>query len=153
MYSRRKIIQALAMMGLAMKYPVTLSAKNKLSVLRKEIPSSGAEIPAIGMGTWITFDHHPDRVNLNKYVAILEAFFAGGGQLIDSSPMYGNAQQLLGAVLPLVDQAKSMGCVLINSINSLWRLPCEVVTPVYFILPAAFHWFNVFKCCCQSNKL
>ena len=79
MYSRRKILQAMAMMGLAMKLPTTLSANNNPSVLNKNIPSSGSTVPALGMGTWITFDHHPDRVNLKKYVAIVEAFFAGGG--------------------------------------------------------------------------
>ncbi len=108
MYTRRKLLQAMALMGLAIKLPNSLLAKNGSLLLQKTIPSTGASIPAVGMGTWITFDHSPERINLNKYVAILEAFFAGGGQLIDSSPMYGNAQQLLGAVLPQVNKAKSL---------------------------------------------
>ncbi len=63
----------------------------------------GVDLPKIGMGTWITFDQNPAQVNLGKYVDILNVFFAAGGRMIDSSPMYGAAQQLLGAVLPKAD--------------------------------------------------
>lgn len=70
---------------------------------KSQVINSGShisQIPKIGMGTWITFDQNPSRINLNKYIEILNAFFAGGGRMIDSSPMYGSAQQLLGEVLP-----------------------------------------------------
>ena len=94
--------------------PVTglLTSSQTLSsngdVWMKTIPSSGQRIPAVGMGTWITFDHDPKRVDLQPYVDILQAFFAGGGQMIDSSPMYGFAQQLLGATLPQVSRADKL---------------------------------------------
>lgn len=61
---------------------------------------STVKLPAIGMGTWITFDVNPANNNLNNHIALLDAFFAGGGQMIDSSPMYGFAQQVLGLTLP-----------------------------------------------------
>ncbi|MCX7553903.1 aldo/keto reductase [Marinicella sp. S1101] len=57
------------------------------------------ELPKIGMGTWITFDHDPATADLNHFKAILNAFFTAGGCMIDSSPMYGFAQALLGKVL------------------------------------------------------
>ena len=57
-------------------------------------------VSPVGMGTWITFDHRLADINRQRYIGILEAFFAAGGQMIDSSPMYGYAQQLLGQLLP-----------------------------------------------------
>jgi diketogulonate reductase-like aldo/keto reductase len=65
-------------------------------------------IHPIGMGTWITFDHRPKDVDQSRYVTLLEAFFAAGGQMIDSSPMYGHAQQLLGQLLPQSQGAKAL---------------------------------------------
>ncbi|MFC3195442.1 aldo/keto reductase [Marinicella sediminis] len=62
----------------------------------------------IGMGTWITFDHRLADIDQAGFVRLLNAFFAGGGQMIDSSPMYGYAQQLLGQLLPLTHGAKSL---------------------------------------------
>lgn len=73
-----------------------------LNTIKKMIPSSNARMPAIGMGTWITFDVNPANNDLRNHVAILNAFFKAGGRLIDSSPMYGYAQQVLGQALPQV---------------------------------------------------
>ncbi len=72
----------------------------------KTIPSTGESIPAVGMGTWITFDHDPDAVDVTRLQQVLLTFFASGGQLIDSSPMYGFAQKLLGRLLPQVGDEK-----------------------------------------------
>lgn len=68
----------------------------------KTIPSTGESIPAVGMGTWITFDHDPDVSDVTRLEQVLLAFFASGGRLIDSSPMYGFAQKLLGRLLAKV---------------------------------------------------
>lgn len=64
---------------------------------RRVIPSSGERIPAIGMGTWQTFDPPaltPDH--LNPLAEVLRRFHAGGGRLIDSSPMYGKSEEVVG---------------------------------------------------------
>jgi diketogulonate reductase-like aldo/keto reductase len=68
--------------------------------LRRAIPRSGERIPAVGMGTWITFNvsiHEPAVMAQRR--AVLEQFFAAGGGMIDSSPMYGQAEQVLGELL------------------------------------------------------
>ncbi|MFD1701616.1 aldo/keto reductase [Methylopila henanensis] len=64
--------------------------------LAKPIPSSGERIPAVGLGTWITFNVGEDRTLRDECAAVMEAFFAGGGRMIDSSPMYGSAQPVVG---------------------------------------------------------
>ncbi len=60
------------------------------------IPSSGAAIPAVGLGTWITFNVGDDPVLRDECADVMAAFFAGGGAMIDSSPMYGSAQPVVG---------------------------------------------------------
>ncbi len=67
-------------------------------LLLREIPSSGERIPVIGMGTSRTFDIRSDE-NLGQLLKVLKAFFNGGGQVIDSSPMYGNAESTIGKLL------------------------------------------------------
>ena len=65
----------------------------------RAIPSSGASVPRIGMGTWITFDLEPGTPGTERRVAVLREFFARGGGVIDSSPMYGAAEAMLGHAL------------------------------------------------------
>jgi diketogulonate reductase-like aldo/keto reductase len=69
------------------------------SLLTRIIPSSGESIPVVGMGTWITFDVSTKQSNINDRTEILKRFFANGGGMIDSSPMYGTAQTVLGKCL------------------------------------------------------
>jgi aryl-alcohol dehydrogenase-like predicted oxidoreductase len=72
----------------------------RAAALERAIPSSGERIPAIGMGTWITFDVAGDaRAGATRNL-ILSDFFAAGGRLVDSSPMYGSSEQVLGERMP-----------------------------------------------------
>jgi aryl-alcohol dehydrogenase-like predicted oxidoreductase len=59
------------------------------------IPSSGERLPAIGLGTWKTLDVE----DAGTREPVLRAFLDGGGRLVDSSPMYGRAQQVVGELL------------------------------------------------------
>jgi aryl-alcohol dehydrogenase-like predicted oxidoreductase len=71
--------------------------------LLRTLPRSGIALPAIGMGTWLTFNvAASDRAALQRRGQVLQRFFAGGGRLIDSSPMYGSAEEALGTLLPAV---------------------------------------------------
>jgi diketogulonate reductase-like aldo/keto reductase len=65
-------------------------------VLMRPIPSTGEPIPAIGLGTWITFNVGNDPVLRDECAAVMAAFFEGGGRMIDSSPMYGSSQPVVG---------------------------------------------------------
>lgn len=73
----------------------------------KQIPVSGESIPAVGMGTWITFDVPPHTKPLNQRTEVLKKFFATGGSMLDSSPMYGYAEQILGHCLTRLDHPGS----------------------------------------------
>jgi diketogulonate reductase-like aldo/keto reductase len=65
----------------------------------RPIPSSGERIPAVGMGTWLTFDVGADSWLRDERAKVLRAFFDLGGAMVDSSPMYGSSQKVIGYCL------------------------------------------------------
>jgi diketogulonate reductase-like aldo/keto reductase len=64
--------------------------------LTRPIPSTGEALPLVGLGTWITFNVGNDPVARDSCTEVMRAFFAGGGRLIDSSPMYASSQPVIG---------------------------------------------------------
>ncbi|HEX9721106.1 MAG TPA: aldo/keto reductase [Ramlibacter sp.] len=62
----------------------------------KPIPSSGEEIPVLGLGSWITFNVGNDPPARERCAEVMRHFFSAGGRLIDSSPMYGSSQGVIG---------------------------------------------------------
>jgi diketogulonate reductase-like aldo/keto reductase len=74
---------------------------NELSPMRsnqvfRTIPSSGEKIPAIGLGSWITFDCGDSEKELAPRREVLKLFFDAGGKIVDSSPMYGRSEAVIG---------------------------------------------------------
>jgi len=69
------------------------------AVIRKTIPSSGERLSVIGLGTSRTFDVDSDNVIKSPLMDVMQAFFDNDGQLIDSSPMYGSAETVTGALV------------------------------------------------------
>ncbi len=65
-------------------------------LLTRRIPSSGEEMPAIGLGTWQTFDVRNSPESLRPLEEVLRTFATLGGRLIDSSPMYGRSEEVVG---------------------------------------------------------
>ena len=60
------------------------------------IPSTREAMPIVGLGTWITFNVGGDPVLRDECAAVMAAFFEAGGRMIDSSPMYGSSQPVIG---------------------------------------------------------
>ena len=88
-WSRREVLQLAA----------ALTAGGTVERMRtRPIPRTGEPLPVIGMGTWRTFDvgEQDDRKPLRE---VLRTLFDAGGRLIDSSPMYGRAEQVVGELL------------------------------------------------------
>jgi diketogulonate reductase-like aldo/keto reductase len=97
MINRRHFVQGSAGLLLAGQVLPTWSATTAL--IKRPIPSSGEMLPVMGVGSSRTFDVAMDESELAGLTRVMRAFFAGGGKLIDSSPMYGAAESVLGAVL------------------------------------------------------
>jgi diketogulonate reductase-like aldo/keto reductase len=66
------------------------------AVHTKRIPSTGEPLPVVGLGTWITFNVGKDVEARDSCTEVMDAFFMAGGRLIDSSPMYGSSQDVIG---------------------------------------------------------
>ncbi len=65
----------------------------------RTIPSSREALPVIGLGTYRGFDVSPGGTDYARLPAVLDALFAAGGSVIDSSPMYGRAERTTGELL------------------------------------------------------
>ena len=76
--------------------PIPSSADQALSVISRPIPASGEQLPVVGLGTYQSFDaadSAPEREPLRE---VLQSFVQQGGKLIDSSPMYGRSESVVG---------------------------------------------------------
>jgi diketogulonate reductase-like aldo/keto reductase len=94
--SRRSFLCALvATSATAMMWPLTGVAQPS-PVLTRPIPSTGDALPLVGLGTWITFNVGNDIEARDSCAEVMQAFFDAGGRLIDSSPMYGSSQEVVG---------------------------------------------------------
>ena len=65
-------------------------------VITRAIPSTGEKIPMVGLGTWITFNVGNDERLRAARAQVMQAFFDRGGTLVDSSPMYGSSEGVVG---------------------------------------------------------
>jgi aryl-alcohol dehydrogenase-like predicted oxidoreductase len=65
-------------------------------MLKRTIPSTGESLSAIGLGTWQTFDVGDDPAQRDRLADVLNTFVELGGTVVDSSPMYGRAEQVVG---------------------------------------------------------
>jgi len=92
--------------GFLLNPGVAVSREQK--TITKIIPSTGEHIPAIGMGSWITFDvGDNDKLRLQRR-QVLETFFNHGGTVIDSSPMYGSSEAVIGEALKNIRHKKKI---------------------------------------------
>ncbi|MGB5832802.1 MAG: aldo/keto reductase [Thiohalocapsa sp.] len=103
-YNRRDFLTLMAgAAAAAADQTLAAASPTRTTALTKPIPSSGKPLPLIGMGTWITFNVGDDPPALDARTEVLRAFFGAGGGMIDSSPMYGSAEAVLGTVLRRLD--------------------------------------------------
>lgn len=79
--------------------------------------------PVIGLGTWLTFDVGDGHAERAQRLEVLRRFFAAGGGMIDSSPMYGRAEALLGELLPALPQHATLVAA-----SKVWT-PIEALGP------------------------
>lgn len=75
------------------------SAAAQAGIHTRPIPSTGERLPAIGMGTWLTFDIGVDSWLRDERARVLRTFFDLGGTVIDSSPMYSSSEAVIGYCL------------------------------------------------------
>ena len=107
---RRRLLRLLAAGAVASTAPAALGAvappgapRGTTRMATRKIPRSGEEIPVIGMGTSNTFDVGEDAAGRAPLAQVLQGLAAGGGTVIDTSPMYGRAETVLGDLMHGLD--------------------------------------------------
>jgi diketogulonate reductase-like aldo/keto reductase len=87
---KRRTLGTLA--GLAL----TGAASGREAMATRPIPWGGERLPVIGIGTWQTFDVGDEAAARAPLKEAMRQFFAGGGRVVDSSPMYGSSESVVG---------------------------------------------------------
>jgi len=105
--SRRTVIGAMAASAVAAMFR-PLAALALPAPITKPIPSSGEGLPVVGLGSWVTFNVGNDAELRDECAEVMRAFFAAGGRLIDSSPMYGSSQAVIGYGLAKLGRPSSL---------------------------------------------
>jgi len=149
--NRREFLQYLALLGaFPMMGPVQARTMPEHTGV---IPSSGELIPAIGLGSWITFGIEPDdEEEMAQRERIMREFLARGGGMLDSSPMYGNAQDVIGRCIKRIGhhdglfsatkvwvQGERQGLLQMRRSQDFWGLPVLDLMQVHNLLDWETH--------------
>ena len=92
-FSRRELLRLFLTAG-ALNFGANSMAAP--SLLRRPVPQTGEWLPAIGLGTWQTFDVGPDEAERASLRDVMREFVRVGGSVVDSSPMYGRSESVVG---------------------------------------------------------
>jgi diketogulonate reductase-like aldo/keto reductase len=101
MWSRRDVLGGAGLAALAWPVRAALAKDPMDALLTRPIPSTGEQLPVIGLGSWQTFDVDDPT----KLQPVLARFLALGGRVVDSSPMYGRSEAAIGAMLAAIRKA------------------------------------------------
>jgi diketogulonate reductase-like aldo/keto reductase len=96
MWNRRRTLRTLAAAVVCAAARPTPAPAQPRPMLTRPIPSTGELLPAVGLGTWITFNVGDDPVARDACAEVMRNFVDAGGRMIDSSPMYGSSQEVIG---------------------------------------------------------
>ena len=106
--SRRTFIAAGGACALAAGFAPALLRASESAPIKKVIPASGEKLAVIGLGTSRTFEVDAASAAQSPLMAVMQTFFEQGGQLIDSSPMYGSAEAVTGALLKNIEDKSAL---------------------------------------------
>ena len=94
--TRREATKLIGATGAGFLLPIGSNRAEAPAMLTRAIPSTGEKLPVIGLGTWQAFDVDLTSDNKRQRDEVLSLFVKLGGRVIDTSPMYGRAEEVLG---------------------------------------------------------
>lgn len=94
--TRRAAARLIGGTGASLLIAPTITATETSSPITRAIPASGEKLPVVGLGTWQTFDVGDSPDDQAPLKEVLTRFVQLGGKVIDSSPMYGRAEKVIG---------------------------------------------------------
>ena len=131
--SRRRFLASLSAAA-AQGLPAIVLSQDA-APLTRTIPTSGEPLPVIGLGTWITFNVAPAPATEAALVPVMRTFFERGGAMVDSSPMYGYSEDVIGDLLKITGRerlfsatkiwtvGKPLGRFQLERSRKLWGVP------------------------------
>ena len=117
----------------------------------RAVPVSGETLPAIGVGSWITFNVPPATAAAASLVPVLRSFFERDGAMIDSSPMYGYSETIIGTMLrqmphprlfsatKIWTMGKALGQLQFERSLQLWGVPSLDLVHIHNLLDWETH--------------
>src|SRR5437763_14370201 len=97
--TRREAAKIIGGTAAGLSSPIIARAASESSaMLTRIIPASGEKLPVIGLGTWRAFDVDLSADVRRQLADVLSLFVKLGGRMIDSSPMYGRAEEVIGSL-------------------------------------------------------
>jgi diketogulonate reductase-like aldo/keto reductase len=152
---RRRFLQSLAAAATTLMLNPGLAAEPRHTRI---IPSSSEQIPVIGMGSWLVFAIDPDNEQeLATRTAVIREFLKLGGGMIDSSPMYGVAEDVIGRSLKRIDDHSDLfaatkvwthgnrqGLLQMEDSRLLWGLPRFDLMQVHNLVDWQTHLPNLY---------
>lgn len=158
--SRRRWLAHAGALGVAATPLASLRAAEASpgAPLTRSISSTGEVMPVIGLGTWITFNVGTDRAARDACTEVVRAFFAAGGRMIDSSPMYGSSQPTIGHALSQVGRPAALfsaekvwtgdaarGVTQMEASRTFWGVPRFDLMQVHNLLAWQAHLPRLFE--------
>ena len=147
--SRRRFLATLGAAA-ALVSPKWAPAQGSAAISRP-IPSTGERLPAIGLGTWLTFNVIPGPAAEAPLAQVLRTFFERGGAMVDSSPMYGFSENVIGDLLKSTGRervfsatkiwtvGKALGRWQLERSRELWRVPKFDLVHIHNMLDWSSH--------------
>ncbi|HZI65648.1 MAG TPA: aldo/keto reductase [Thermoanaerobaculia bacterium] len=133
---RRTLLASIGAAGAASVLGPLTASGQRGPIVTRAVPSTGERLPLVGLGSSITFNVGDDVAARNSCAEVMRAFFRDGGRLIDTSPMYGSSQEVIGYGLGKLGRPKQVfsadkvwipsgarGPAQIEESRSLWGMP------------------------------
>ncbi|HLE94067.1 MAG TPA: aldo/keto reductase [Sulfuricaulis sp.] len=152
-FKRRTFLKQLGGLGATLLLKPGTAFSANPSAITKPIPVTGERLPVIGMGSWITFDVAHNPYESVARVKVLQAFFDNGGALVDSSPMYGSSEEVIGKALKKIPNkdalfaatkvwilGKNSGIRQMESSQHLWGVKRLDLMQIHNMLDWETHW-------------
>ena len=106
--TRRKASKYLSLGSAALFIPPSIRKSSQGQMNKRSIPSTGEQLPIVGLGTWQTFDVGDSEQERAPLREVLKILVDNGGSVIDSSPMYGRSEDVVGELTSEMNSKNSL---------------------------------------------
>ena len=103
MITRRNYLKNCALAGTALTLPPGLLQALEGDIITRAIPSTGEEIPIVGLGSSATFRSVAQSEDVSALREVLQIMFDNGGTVFDTAPGYGASEKVAGALVQELD--------------------------------------------------